>query len=215
MGLVLTSVTTLGVPMVSLAADSEGSTVGTVELEPGKTGPVIVDPEEEIGDGEETKNEGPLTIDYVPNFRFGSVEINDQAAVLMDQNPNPFVQVTDKSGSGAGWSLKLAATRFNKVGGDETEYLRGTTLEISSIQALAVASNNPSAAPETSVVTFGTSDAAGKDIMVAKKDAGMGSWKGKFQDAQGDNSVKLTIPTGNKAGNYSSTLTWSLSVAPE
>lgn len=200
-----------------LAEDVKGATTsGTVKLI-SPTGEVTpLDPEETVTpeDGKETGNEGPLSIDYVPNFLFGEVEISGSTLTLPDLNTNPLVQVTDNRGSGAGWTLKLSATPFIN-NEDETKQLTGTTLSIGGITPEAVDETNTSTAPTPSAQTYGVSDTSAKTLLRAGADAGMGSWKGKFKTSDGANSVSLTIPAGNKVGSYTSTITWSLANAPE
>ncbi|MBC1403149.1 WxL domain-containing protein [Listeria booriae] len=202
--------------VVSAAEASSATSEASITLSGGSTTPTPIDSGETINseDGEVTGNSGPLSIDYVPNFIFGDVSIGGGTTKVVDQNSNPFVQVSDHRGTGAGWSLKLAATPFinNDVEGEE---LLGTEITLKNMIPEAVDANNVSGAPTTNEQTFGTSDMSSKVIMNAKGSDGMGSWKGKFQTLEGENSVELTIPTGNKMGSYTSTLTWSLSDAPE
>ncbi len=195
---------------------STASTTGTVQLITAGEGVTPVDPNEPIqpGDGKETGNKGPLSIDYVPNFLFGQAEVGGSKLVLTDQNTNPFVQISDNRGSGAGWTLKLSASSF-KNNEDETKTLIGTILTIGQVLPEAVDETNTSGLPTGATQTFGTSDTSAKTIMTAAADSGMGSWKGKFKTNTGTNSVTLTIPSGNKVGSYTSTLTWSLNNAPE
>ncbi|MBC1417707.1 WxL domain-containing protein [Listeria fleischmannii] len=195
---------------------SSASTTGTVQLITGGEEITPVDPNEPIqpGDGKETGNKGPLSIDYVPNFLFGQVAVGGSTLVLTDQNTNPFVQVSDNRGSGAGWTLKLSASSF-KNNEDETKALIGTILTIGQVTPEAVDETNASGLPTGSAQIFGASDTSAKTIMAAAADSGMGSWKGKFKTGTGANSVTLTIPAGNKVGSYTSTLTWSLNNAPE
>lgn len=47
--------------------------------------------------------------------------------------------------------------------------------------------------------------------MAANKNNGLGTWMDKFNASE----VKLTVPAGNLAGEYVSTLTWSLLDAPK
>ncbi|WP_246215589.1 WxL domain-containing protein [Listeria valentina] len=200
-----------------LAEDVEGATTsGTVKLISPAGEVTPLDPEETVApeDGKETGNQGPLSIDYVPNFLFGEVEISGSTLTLPDLNSNPLVQVTDNRGSGAGWTLKLSATPFIN-NEDETKQLTGTTLSIGGITPEAVDETNTSTAPTPSAQTYGVSDTSAKTLLRAGADAGMGSWKGKFKTSDGANSVSLTIPAGNKIGSYTSTLTWSLANAPE
>lgn len=197
-----------------LAETTSTNSAGTIHLVGDDTAPTPVDPNETITpeDGKETGSNGPLSIDYVPNFLFGDVTIGSTTVTAMDTNSNPFIQVSDKRGTGEGWTLKLAATPFKNE--EKGTQLAGTTLTIGSINAQATDGNNPSAAPTVQSQAYGTIETDGKIIMKAAKDAGMGKWKGKFKTGN-DNTVQLTVPSGNKAGDYTSVLTWTLSDAPE
>lgn len=209
----------LGATKVSAEAtdvtQAVNKTNGTVQLLEDGT-PTPPDPSETVAetDGKTTGNAGPLSIDYIPNFLFGQTKVGE-TVTLTDLNTNPFVQVTDKRGTGAGWTLKLTATKFKNA--DDTLELRGTTLSIGNINVQAVDSENLSTAPTAaSGVSFAATDTGSKVLMTAAQNGGMGSWKGKFKTADDSaNSVTLYIPAGNKTGQYTSTLTWSLSNAPE
>lgn len=159
-----------------------------------------------------TGNEGPLTLDYASSFEFNDTKITSGTVEATPKSDGAGLdsnlygaQVTDVRGTGAGWNLTVQLDKLSEDGGHE---LKGATL---SLPAGNVTTNNEdsSNAATSTAVTLGTDNTA-QTILTASQDQGMGTW---FSEMNGDN-VKLSIPGGQYSGNYTSTLTWSLTDAP-
>ena len=166
------------------------------------------------GDGEETGQSGPVSIDYVPHFKFGEKSVSPKTEIYTDVSQTPNVQITDLRGNEAGWELELSATAFKTTEGDQ---LNGAILRIKKI-AIANPYNSVSASPTAASgpVLFGQGElGAGvtNTIMTAADSQGGGTWLGNFYDGDG-NQVELEVPAGNKVDSYKSTLTWTLTAAP-
>ncbi|MEI5994503.1 WxL domain-containing protein [Candidatus Enterococcus mansonii] len=182
----------------------------TVGIEPGDdsvpTDPI--DPEDPDNPGEGgTGQTGNLTIDIVTNLDFGSFKLTPKATTLTankDNKVNPLAQVTDKRGTGAGWTLGVAISEFTST---EKHTLKGATL---SLPKGDLKTNNVdnSLAPNTFALVLNEDP---QTIMSADKDKGLGTWA----DSYDKNKTKLSIPAGNFAGQYGATMTWTLSNAPK
>lgn len=172
--------------------------------------PDPVDPTDPENPG--TGNSGPLSIDYVSNIEFGTQKISSNTVTYRAQNENPFVQVTDNRGTGAGWTLTAKASEFKSA--DGTKVLKGALLSFKNGQA-KTQSANISAAPETKDVAFNNTDA--KVMMNAKKETGRGTWVDVFSGTVGENeNVTLQVLPGTADADvdYTATINWELTDAP-
>ena len=170
-----------------------------------------VDPGEG-GDGNETGSTGPLTIDYVPNFKFEETEIDGTVKTLQSTSLKPFVQVTDRSASGKGW--KLSATMGDFKNGTHSISTAKLTLKDGVIEKVDDANNATAPTTNSSIeLTSGTP----KTIMNAKAQTGMGSWLSKWF-ATGTTNEKAILEIDSStalAGEYTSVINWELTQQPE
>lgn len=169
-----------------------------------------IDPDDPDNPG--TGNEGPLTIDYISNIQFGKKEIKSGDTVYNSQNENPFVQVTDKRGTGEGWELMAQTSGFKTSAGKQ---LKGAELTFANGEIKTRPGNvsNPAVAHD---VTFENEDA--KLFMSADKDAGRGTWIDVFSGEHGNNDkIKLKVLEGSADANveYTAKINWTLSNAPK
>ncbi|MFS0595527.1 WxL domain-containing protein [Peribacillus frigoritolerans] len=171
--------------------------------------PSPIDPEDPGNGG--TGNAGALTLDNVSNIQFGTQKIMSGNTTYHAKNKDPFVQVSDKRGTGEGWSLTAKASEFKS---DSGEVLRGAILSFKNGQVKSQTSN-VSTPPTANDVVFDNSDS--KVPMLAEVDAGRGTWLDVFSGTEGDNSnVQLNVLAGSAdAQNYTATMTWELSDAPK
>lgn len=172
---------------------------------------------------------GPLSIDYVSTFDFGSQKVSGDdktyyAAPVTDKNgvtTANYLQVTDKRGSNAGWGLRVKQEKqFN----DQTADLDGAQLKmgtqtLNSKNIMGDGSTTPGIVSSTLKMTPGSD----VDVLSAQKGQGMGTWTdafGKYTDGSATDTstkaVSLEVP-GNSAKNVGSTyttdLTWTLTDA--
>ncbi|PFJ18059.1 cell surface protein, partial [Bacillus cereus] len=100
------------------------------------TPPNPIDPEDPDNGG--TGNSGELTIDYVSNIQFGTQKIVSGNTTYNAKNKDPFVQVSDKRGTGEGWSLKASASEFKS---DDGKVLKGAVLSFKNGQVKSQSGN--------------------------------------------------------------------------
>ncbi|MED3687099.1 WxL domain-containing protein [Bacillus thuringiensis] len=204
-------VTFVGVGVVSATAVSAeeqapARSQATVEITPGDTTKPVdpIDPTDPP-----TGQLGNLTIDHVSSLNFGSFQLQSGSVTLtanqeIDKNPN--VQVTDKRGTGDGWTLTVAQTQEFKSAEGHT--LAGAKLTLPAGNLLTNNVNNKDNAPSTKSVVVNVESNV---VMVAAKNQGLGTWANQFARE----NTTLEIPSGNYAGSYESELTWTLSNAPQ
>lgn len=177
---------------------------------------------------------GPLSIDYVSNFDFGTdnkVSGDDTTyyaapVKLADKDGKEitranYLQVTDKRGSNIGWKLSVKQdAQFNdgKTDLDGAQLSMGTQT-LNSKNIMGDGSTTPGIVSSTLKMTPGSD----VDVLSAQKGQGMGTWTdafGKYTDGSATDTstkaVSLEVP-GNSAKNVGSTyttdLTWTLTDA--
>ncbi|WP_025188463.1 WxL domain-containing protein [Enterococcus faecalis] len=195
-------------------ADSK-STVKTVQGETTEPIPPVdpTDPEKPNPEPENpgTGNKGPLTIDYVSSIDFGQQEIKEKEAIYNAKTEHPYVQVSDRRATGAGWNLKASIDEFKNE--DQKKTLKGAELSLKN-GVVKSTSGNVSEKPQGHNVTLN------KDlqvIMQAGTDQGMGTWLDVFSGKKDDNeNVQLKVPAGSAQAkqSYSSVIHWELTDAP-
>lgn len=182
----------------------------TVGIEPGDdstpTDPIDPEDPDNPGDGG-TGQTGNLTIDIVTNLDFGSFKLTPEATTVTaneDNKVNPTAQVTDKRGTGAGWTLDVAISDFTSK---DSHILKGAELSVPKGE-LKTNNMDQTLAPNTFALVLNKDP---QTIMSADKDKGLGTWADSYDKKE----TTLSIPAGNYAGQYGSTMTWTLSNAPK
>ncbi|MCO5494525.1 WxL domain-containing protein [Enterococcus faecalis] len=205
-----------GAQVTHATAVSEAESKSTVKTILGDTtGPVApVDPTDPNKPNPEvpgTGNTGPLTIDHVSSIEFGEQEIKEKEAIYNAKTEHPYVQVTDRRATGAGWTLKASIDEFNNE--DKTKTLKGAEFSLKNGNIKST-SGNVSEKPQGYDVNLN------KDLQVimhAGADQGMGTWVDAFSGTKDNNAnVQLKVPAGSARAkqNYSSVIRWELTDAP-
>lgn len=172
------------------------------------------DPEDPNNNG--TGNVGPLSIDYVSNFTFGEHKISGSDMTFYAKNANPYVQVTDTRGTGAGWTVQASISDFTSA--SKTSTLKGAQLTLKNPEAKSASQATTSEAPNgTSKLDFNTSK---QTVVVSKKGAGKGTWLNVYSAESGkteNTNVVLSVPAGSPEANttYTATINWELLDAPK
>lgn len=186
-----------------------------------------VDPTDPEGPGEGTS--GPLSIDFTSSFNFGTqkISVKDETYFADEQaykdgsvGPN-YVQITDKRGTAAGWSLSV--TQLEQFKAEENE-LKGAALTIADQGLNSVVGQEH--APEVKATSQELTPGSKVELVNAGKNKGMGTWALYFGkdaksdaviDKDGSKSVSLFVPASAiqlKDKEYRTQLNWELSDVP-
>jgi hypothetical protein len=163
-----------------------------------------------------TDQAGPLTLDYVSSIEFGEQPIQANTETYQSTTLRPFIQVSDRRGTGEGWHVTAQASNFSNT---EEVTLPGATINFT---GGSVTSNNTTgSAPEASdnIILNSSGDAA--DVVSADLNTGMGSWITRWFPTEQpvselNDNVTLTVPAGSATtGNHTATITWTLTSGPQ
>ena len=207
-GMLLGASTSTAAPqdVVTGSEDGKGGTShGYINLTPGDTDDEITEPEEPTVPPGGTGNKGILTLDNIAPLLFSTHKLDGKEQVYTSVVENSNIQVTDKRGEEAGWNVQVSQTPFRDMI-DETKVLKGAKLVLPA--GTVKAEGNISLAPTVRSVEINADLAV---LMNAATGSGAGTWRTVFDKDE----IKLTVPAGNKKGEYMSTVTWTLMDAPE
>ncbi|EOL45212.1 WxL domain-containing protein [Enterococcus caccae] len=165
-----------------------------------------LDPSEPDGS---TGNIGALTIDNVTPLEFGEHQLEGGETIYTTTSIDPNVQVTDNRGEGKGWSLQVTSSQFTDVT-DNKKTLKGAVLTLP-VGEMKTTAGNVSSNPDPREIQLATDKASTEIVMDAKAKAGMGTWEELFDASK----LTVKVPAGNFAGEYVSTLTWTMLDAPK
>ncbi|MDT1957106.1 WxL domain-containing protein [Carnobacterium divergens] len=206
----LFTVTTI-MSMATPALATEGSKDGKgatskahVKLTPSDDSTDPTKPIEPSEPGGETGNKGPLTIDNVTPLEFSEHKLEGSTQEYTTTSKNPNVQITDNRGEGQGWTLQVTSSEFVDTK-EETKVLKGAVVTLPTGQ-IKTTEGNVSPAPTAREVSLDTNQGTSETLITAAEKMGMGTWVDLF-DA---NQVKVSVPGGNFAGEYTASLNWTL-----
>lgn len=188
------------------------------------TSPVTPNPD----DPHQPGTSGPLSLDYVSNFHFGSKVIQPADATYyaqMDKVKNSlstlisvpnYAQVTDKRGLNLGWKLTVKQNGQFQTSDSTPAVL--TNAQMSLVAATPNSTSLLTLAPLTVPVVLDPTGTASSPVATAALSTGMGTWTLAFGSGAGaEQGVKLTVPNATtKVANdqYKTTLTWTLNDSP-
>lgn len=175
---------------------------------------------------------GPLSLNYVSNFRFKEQEVSAKGQHYNSTSVNPFIQVTDLRGKGLGWNVKAELSNF--IDENNNVSLKGAYMTLKN-PGIATPSHNifnkmpPTVKGEGEENIIKLESGVSTDVVNAKAkepDAaldeaqGVGEWLISWlPDSQStieeNNNVTLYIP-GYVAstGEHKATINWTLSDGP-
>lgn len=176
-----------------------------------------VDPEDPENPG--TGNKGPLSLDYVTNFKFGTHKISGQNQSYAAKNVKSYIQLSDTRGTSAGWTLKATPGEFKSAAGD---VLKGATVSLGKGNMITA---GDAKAPEAVATTLTAGESS--TVIKAAKGTGEGTWVDQLfdksvtrddapkEDLGANEVVKLNVVGGTaKATSYTSDVKWSLEDTP-
>lgn len=201
------------------AATSKGESTAKITFTTNEA-PVIVDPDDrdpnnpyepdKNGGNTPTGNTGALTLDYAPNFDFGSNELLSNKAEFKATDQKPFLQVTDRRVNRTRWDVTVKLSDF-KDGGGKTS-LVGSTLFIDAgtVQTLINVTGFPK--PTTGNITLTPGNPGDAEKILTSADGTFSTWqiywKGNGTD---NNKIRLNVPVNVQVeGTHTATLDWTL-----
>ncbi|MDQ0363293.1 WxL domain-containing protein [Breznakia pachnodae] len=201
------------------AEEESTSTGATITFKGDNTDPTNpVDPTDpdNPGTGPGTGMEGPLSLDYVPEMTFGTQEITGNVETYDLTNLQPYVQVTDKRGSGAGWKVSVSLTSFQNT--DASKSFDGV-ITFKNGETATTTGNNSVSPTASNPVTITSGNSEQKLVGTTAANQGMGTWVTRWfpteNDATLNDSVQLTVNTANvSTDSYKANLNWIISNAP-
>lgn len=150
----------------------------------------------------EDPDNNTVKLTNAPNVDFGSDAIGAKELNLPAMTVDDPITV-ENPGLADGWTVQVAGTSF--VNGSTT--LKGAKFNFTKGAITSEDPNNQSGDPTGKDVKV-SDDAT--TIFSADKGAGIGTWSSTYATS----NVTLDIPAGNVAGDYTSTLTWTLVNTP-
>lgn len=198
-------------PVLAVGPESSETNISFTEF----TG--ITDPKNPENPGEGsgesgTGQNGPLSLDYVPDIAFGSHTVSSTLQIYNTTAAQPYIQITDLRGTGAGWRVSAALSSF-KTGGVAS--LNGASLLLKN--ANATSSYATTAPVPANPVTL-TSDGTPADVVSASNAGGgqgRGTWLVRWYPVGGGADVQLSVPAASASvGTHAATITWTLYDAP-
>lgn len=203
---------------------STGESNATVKFTPATTIPEVVDPTDPTEPFEPTEpnptdpptgNVGPLSLDYVSSIDFGVNEISAETEVYHATSMKPFIQITDRRGTGEGWNVTAQMTEFTTNDILDAS-LPGAILTLSNGEALP-ALGTPVAPTSIQSVILSAGGAA-TQVISAPIDTGLGTWINRWFPTESEelnDNVALSVPaTSAMVGDHAATITWTLTDGP-
>lgn len=156
--------------------------------------------------------QGTLTLNEITNINFNTRTISATEMTYAAMEGNVYVNVMDLRGTGVGWRVRAAASRFNA---DTTPSLPGAQIILTNGEAI---STQPEAAEPTVTqsIAIDCDGADSLDFVRAIEGTGLGTWSIEWNGVEGENAnVGLRVPGGvATAGAHTATITWTLLATP-
>lgn len=218
----------LGTTSAFAATTSTGNSKATITFTTNDP-PVIVDPDDpnpanpydpvEDGGNKPIGKGGPLTLDYVPDFNFGSHEsLATNSAIYEALDKKLFLQVTDRRAIRSKWDVKVKLGAFEnsetpKPSDPLEKPLDGAKLIIKSGIVKPVIGLTGVPAPTTQDIEL-TAGATDGTTILSSADGTFSTWLVYWPKAlaQQEPRISLNVPINTQVkGTYQATLEWVLS----
>lgn len=153
-----------------------------------------------------TGSRGLLTIDYLSNLAFNEITTTGGPVTTTAKNQKAMLQISDRRSTGSGWTLQVLPTAPT----NDRQTL-AATIDLGSVE-IKPATTNVSAPPQlinAGHLTVGSVN----NVLKADQQAGLGTWL--LMMNRGSQPTTLHLNESRlSAGQYTGTLTWSLTNAP-
>jgi hypothetical protein len=164
------------------------------------------DAKAKLTDTDDKGNKNAITLDKAPSIDFGSKQITSTGAKFDGAVSIADVLQVSNPGVDSGWSVSLAASDFTGNG----KTLKGATFSLKAgATSLGQGTQSDPATPAAYSNVQGSNQAA---TVLSAADGTQGV--GVNTDTYDKANASLDVPAGNVAGDYTATLTWTLSDAP-
>lgn len=165
---------------------------------------------------------GSLTLDAVTPISFGPHEISGKTEEYKSTSTLPYIQVTDRRGTGAGWDVTANLSPFTKVNEEgveiETGTLPGSTLTFTNGEALTNGLQDNDTEPTVTNEIALTAEKGSQSVVTAAEGTGLGSWITRWfhpDSVDSDQGIVLTVPGGSATtGTHTADITWTLESTP-
>lgn len=157
-----------------------------------------------LTDTDDKGNKNTITLDKAPSIDFGSKQITSTGAKFDTAVSIADVLQVSNPGVDSGWSVSLAASAFTGNG----KTLKGATFTLKAGTPDLNNTNSAKATPDDYSNVAGAGQ-AGTVLSAADGTQGVGVNTDTYDKA----NASLDVPAGNVAGDYTATLTWTLSDA--
>ncbi|MFS1021054.1 WxL domain-containing protein, partial [Enterococcus casseliflavus] len=187
---------------------------------------IEVDPENKPDLPEE---QGPLSIDFISSFNFGSQAIsvhnqtyyaqpqrllNEDGTVNGSEERPNYVQISDRRPENERNGWELAVTQREQFKGEENQVLNGASFSLSNQQVITAQGGT---SPGLQSVPCTLVPGNRRTLLKAQGSEGTGTWIYRFGDGEtAGKSVALNVPrrANPEATTYSTSLIWELSAVP-
>ncbi|WP_297076932.1 WxL domain-containing protein [uncultured Enterococcus sp.] len=146
-----------------------------------------------------------LSFQSASDLNFGSLELSN-AAISQNSTNDVAIVINDLRGTGTGWKVTGTLGKFT----DSTKELKGAAITFVSGSAVTAGANSVTFDTDKNV-TLDAGAAAGSRLINATTNEGNGQTTTTYTK----DNVQLTAPTGQLVGNYTATLTYTLSDTPD
>ena len=150
--------------------------------------------------------EEPFTIKKVPHFDFEDYFLVSTNKSVVNKKENPTIELETPSIVGKNWQLQVELSPFLDKANDKS-ILKGVSLFIPKGKLESDLEIEKPIQYDCQLEANGKASI----LMHGTKTKGKGRWKNKLATKE----ITLSIPPGNKKGNYESTLHWTLLDVPE
>lgn len=211
-------------------ATGNQTTTGNVQFIPNTDTTTSVDPANPDGSGKPfpgdpadpdnqgTGSRGLLTLDYLSNLKFQQKSLTNGMITATASNRQAFVQLSDRRGTGTGWSLMLKPEQLR--GEQDDAKISAATVALGSAYFLSSGGNvsqRPTVmATATQALPIGSYSLIAQAQGSPGKRQGVGTWLLRLNTSASEpTQLKVLAAAVPSEQTYQGTLSWMLTDAPQ